>query len=139
MEYSTTSIRDVLSQELDSINDDRGKITYFEIQKVFNILPCRVFFIQTEGASTRGGHAHRICNQIFICNSGSVKITCSDSVEIANYDLKVNSFALFVPNGIWVDIEFQGAAQITVLCDQQYLESEYVRDIETFNLEKNVL
>ena len=139
MEYSATSISDVLLHDLDSVSDDRGRLTYFEIQKAFEILPCRVFFIQTDGASTRGGHAHRLCNQIFICNSGSVKITCSDSKTITEYRLQVNTIALFVPKGIWVDLDFQGPALITVLCDQQYMESKYIRSIETFKLEKNVL
>ena len=58
-----------------------------------------------------------------------------NSVE---YDLKPKTYALFVPNGIWVDLEFQGPAQITVLCDQPYMEEEYVRDIESFILEKKI-
>lgn len=105
----------------------------------FKILSSRVFFIQTDGASKRGGHAHRLCSQIFICNLGSVTIYCSDSVKISKYDLHVNTNALFVPNGIWVDLEFKGPSLITVLCDYPYLESEYIRNIETFNFEKNIL
>lgn len=138
MEYSTTSISDVLLQDLDVISDDRGQLTAIEIQKIFKIQLSRVFFIQTKGPSKRGGHAHRLCNQIFICNSGRVNISCSDSKKTTNYDLQDSSLALFVPNGIWVELEFQGPALITVLCDQPYIENEYIRNIESFNFEKSI-
>ena len=138
MEYSNTSVQDLLLRDLHMISDERGNLTYFEIQKEFAILPCRVFFIQTETATFRGGHAHRLCNQIFICNSGSVKIRCSDSIKSVDYELKANTVALLIPNGIWVDLEFQSPTLITVLCDQPYVEKEYVRDIESFILEKKI-
>lgn len=138
MEYTTSSINDVLLQDLDVISDDRGQLTVIEIQKTFKILLSRVFFIQTDGLTTRGGHAHRLCNQIFICNSGSVNVLCSDSKEITNYYLQDSTFALFVPKGIWVELEFQSPALITVLCDQPYMEAEYIRDVESFNLEKSI-
>lgn len=138
MEYSTTSIRNIYTQDLVIIEDERGFLSYLEMQKELGVSSCRVFFIQTETATMRGGHAHRLCNQIFICNSGSLKIRCSDSMNSVEYDLKPNTYALFVPNGIWVDLEFQGPAQITVLCDQPYKEEEYVRDIESFILEKKI-
>jgi dTDP-4-dehydrorhamnose 3,5-epimerase-like enzyme len=138
MEYSTTSIHDVLLQDLEAISDDRGQLTVLETQKIFKVLFSRVFFIQTDGPKSRGGHAHRLCNQIFICNSGSVKILCFDSEKSVKYDLQESTLALFVPNGIWVELEFQDAALITVLCDQPYIESEYIRNVETFNFEKNI-
>jgi dTDP-4-dehydrorhamnose 3,5-epimerase-like enzyme len=138
MEYLTTSVSDVVSIDLRPITDDRGQLTYFEIQKVFRMLPCRVFFITTDIATTRGGHAHRLCNQVFICNSGNVRITCSDSVSVASYEMRANTSVLFVPVGIWVNLEFKGPTSITVLCDQEFMETEYVRDFEKFNLEKNV-
>ncbi|ASY11288.1 putative dtdp-6-deoxy-3,4-keto-hexulose [Candidatus Planktophila lacus] len=131
-------MNDVLLQDLDVISDDRGQLTVIEIQKTFKILLSRVFFIQTDGLTTRGGHAHRLCNQIFICNSGSVNVLCSDSKEITNYYLQDSTFALFVPKGIWVELEFQSPALITVLCDQPYMEAEYIRDVESFNLEKSI-
>jgi dTDP-4-dehydrorhamnose 3,5-epimerase-like enzyme len=138
MEYSATSIYDVFLEELGAVNDERGLLTVLEIQKTFQIRLSRVFFIETEGPSVRGGHAHRLCKQIFICNSGTVKISCYDSRKIVEYELQDNKVALFVPNGIWVNLDFPGPALITVLCDQPYIESEYVRDIETFNIGKNV-
>jgi dTDP-4-dehydrorhamnose 3,5-epimerase-like enzyme len=139
MEHATTSINDVKLYNLDAISDDRGLLTVLEVYKRFEIQLSRVFFIQTVGPTTRGGHAHRLCNQVFICNSGQINISCSDSRKVANYDLHDSKFALFVPKGIWVELDFQGPALITVLCDQPYIESEYIRNIESFNLEKSIL
>lgn len=138
MEYATTSISDILLQDLDVINDDRGQLIAIEIQKIFKIQLSRVFFIQTKGPSERGGHAHRLCNQIFICNSGRVNISCSDSRKTANYNLQDSNLALFVPIGIWVELEFPGPALVTVLCDHPYIEEEYIRSIESFNFEKSI-
>ena len=139
MDYSTTSINDVLSRDFQSVKDKRGELKFFEIHKVFNILACRIFFIQTVGSSLRGGHAHRLCNQVIICNFGSVSIKCFDSVNIKKYELNDKNFALFIPCGIWVDIQFHGPALITVLCDQPYIEEEYIRDIDAYNVEKKIL
>ena len=92
----------------------------------------RVFFISNELPEERGGHAHKTCKQLFVCISGDIRILCKDGKSSKEFVLLGLDKTLFVPSGIWVDIEMGANASLGVITDQKYSESDYIRDWTEF-------
>jgi dTDP-4-dehydrorhamnose 3,5-epimerase-like enzyme len=93
----------------------------------------RMFTIVAPAGSKRGRHAHRLCSQFMLCVSGAMDITCDDGTDRKMFLLDRSEFALFVPPGIWLEIDArQKDSVLIVLCDRLYEERDYIRDYGEF-------
>ena len=98
----------------------------FSVKRVFTVL-------NSEVGTTRGKHAHKICNQLICCVAGGVRLTCDDGLRKKEIDLTPMSQGVFVPAGVWAEqLCTEASSVIIVFCDQPYDESDYIRDYGQF-------
>lgn len=86
----------------------------------------RIFFIENKFLENRGDHAHKLCSQLFIPNSGQIELICHDGKTEARYFLNSLDHALLVPPGIWVKLVMESKSSVTVLTDQYYDAEDYI-------------
>lgn len=82
---------------------------------------------------TRGNHAHKTLNQIFIAAQGTLKLELTDGKISKTIYLSKESGYLYITPGIWRVIS--GAsdnAVLLVLADQPYDEQDYIRDWDQY-------
>jgi|TARA_B110000114_G_C14954240_1_gene341630 UDP-2-acetamido-3-amino-2,3-dideoxy-glucuronate N-acetyltransferase len=120
--------------ELQYFDDDSGGIVVMESQS--NNIPFeikRVFNVSSPKNSIRGKHAHRECTQLLVCNNGSVEVVCDNGIEVCQYTLDKPSLGLLISPGIWAQQKYiEENTILTVLCNQTYSESDYIREYKEF-------
>lgn len=92
----------------------------------------RVFYMY-DVIQSRGFHAHRETQQVFIAISGSCEIILKDGIAQENILLNSNNVGLYVDKMIWNEMHnFSKDCILVVLADTYYDESEYIRDYNEF-------
>ena len=123
---------------LRSLIDSRGELIIGE----FADLPFKPqrFFIQkvNHGGTSRGGHAHRSCEQLLIPLVGDVEIEFF-SGDISNkLILSDPAFGLYIPKMVWANQFFERRdASLLVLASEPYQENDYIRSFGEFELAMN--
>ena len=126
-----TDVSQVVKIEGTTFLDDRGNLASISLEKNFPWIPVRIFTINTKESVQRGFHAHKICNQAFIKNSGDIRVTIKDGNSQREIDLNFGCL-LLIPNGIWVELEMKEDSAITVLCNKAFAENDYIRNWAEF-------
>lgn len=113
--------------------DGRGNLSYIEK----DILPFkmeRVYYLyDVPSDSTRGGHAHKELQQALIALSGSFDVVVDDGEGRQSITLNKPTKALFIPPGIWREIEnFSSGAVCLSLVSDVFKESDYIREYADF-------
>ncbi len=99
----------------------------------------RIFNVRADKGCTRGRHAHRECTQLLICTNGEVEVTCDDGSQTIVYVLNKVNYGLLIQPGIWAEQKYvKKNTVLTVLCDLEYDENDYIRDYEVFLKYKGV-
>lgn len=111
----------------------RGILTVFELNEI-PFVTKRVFTVlSSEAGVTRGKHAHKVCNQLICCLSGSVRVFCDDGLKKEEIEINPLSGAILVPAGVWSEQKYlQNLSMIAVFCDQSFNEADYIRDYDEF-------
>ena len=116
-----------------TVHDDSGNLTAFERTGVgFDV--SRVFILHdvVEGGS-RGGHAHRVLQELIVAVSGSFTVTTWDSEGEHQQHLNRASEGLYVPPMVWRRLsDFSGGAVALVLASTPYNPEDYIRDFDEF-------
>ena len=82
---------------------------------------------------TRGGHAHYDLEQVIVAVSGTITFTTEDlQGNQQEFILDSPDKGLYIPKLIWRDIKFSHNAVILCMASEKYIESDYIRDYETF-------
>ena len=127
------TINELIKINLDIKKDLRGDLVPIEFKKKLNINIERTFIVFGENNVIRGNHAHKKCNQFLCCINGICEIDCDDGRNSNINILKSPSTILKIPNMIWSSQKYKSNNTILlVLCDQEYSESDYIRDYEGF-------
>lgn len=94
----------------------------------------RIFYIyNTPKNSKRGAHAYKNTEQVLICVSGSIKISCLDGVKETIYELNNPNEALYISPKVWrTTFDHSHDAVILVLSSLEYNENDYIRDYEEY-------
>ena len=113
--------------------DSRGQLVIGE----FTDLPFspQRFFTQTvdKDGATRGGHAHRSCQQLFIPILGEIKVELHLNNQTRTLVLNDPSVGLFLPSMIWSSQYFERKESIAlVLASEPYLEDDYIRSLDEY-------
>jgi len=107
---------------------------------IIPFVPQRFFWLtNTTTTETRGGHAHRTCEQMIICISGSVTC-CIESIKgaIDHCALKAGE-AIYLPLFHWLELSnFSDTCTIGVFASEPYNENDYIRSKEEFELMQQV-
>lgn len=87
---------------------------------------------------TRGGHAHLELEQVIVAVSGTIIFNVEDlEGNKKEFILDSPEKGLFLPKLIWRDIKFSHNAVLLCLASEKYIESDYIREYETFLKHRN--
>ena len=128
-----TSVKDSVLIDLPVVNDVRGNLAF--IQEGF--LPFdfkRIYYLfDVPSTAYRGGHSHKIQNEVLIALSGSFEVILKDGVSEKTVLLNKPNIGLHIPTGIWRELQnFSSGAVCLVLAEDLFDESDYIRDYQEF-------
>ena len=93
----------------------------------------RVFTVSAKEGDVRGEHAHKRCNQLLVCVTGEILVTCDDGSLTSEYLLNDMETGLLIPRGVWAKQEYlMNGTVLMVLCDRAYEAEDYIRDYHDF-------
>jgi len=93
----------------------------------------RIFTVMAKKNEIRGNHAHKICQQLLVCVSGEIEVTCDDGLNQRIYRLSEMGKGLLIPAGIWASEKYINEGSVLmVLCDQAYEKNDYIFNYEEF-------
>lgn len=124
--------------ELPKITDRRGNLSFIEENNhiPFNIL--RSYWIyDVPGGEVRGGHAYKDNHEFIIALSGSFDIILDDGKESKRYHLNRSYYGIYVPNGIWRQMDnFSTNSLALILASFPFSKEDYIYDYEAFKTMK---
>lgn len=98
----------------------------FEIKRVF-------YLYDVPGGAERGGHAHRVLQQLIVAASGAFEVMLDDGQSQRTVLLDRSYYGLYVPKMIWTQVTgFCTGAICLVFASLAYDESDYIRDHPEF-------
>lgn len=115
------------------VEDERGNLGF--IQK--DVLPFefkRVYYLfDVPSNAFRGGHSHIEQMEVLIALSGSFEVVLNDGYEKKSFVLNKPNIGLYIPKGIWRELEnFSSGAICLVLASDEFLEEDYIREFDEF-------
>jgi hypothetical protein len=134
-----SSIYDCCIIELNKIHNRSGNITAIDgkIDIPFGIE--RVYYLyDVPGGAERGGHAHKILQQLIVAASGCFDVVLDDGKNRKVVELNRPYYGLHIVPGIWREIiNFSSGAICLVLASHKYDKEDYIRDYNNFTDFKN--
>jgi dTDP-4-dehydrorhamnose 3,5-epimerase-like enzyme len=120
------------------VAEPRGNLSFIEGNNQIPFPIKRIYFLyDVPSGATRGGHSHRKLSELIIALSGSFDVILDDGVEKKKFFLNSPHYGLFIPPGLWREIEnFSSNSVLLALASDIYDEKDYIRDYEVFK--KNV-
>lgn len=120
----------VTQYSIDSVcSKGRAPLFFSHISPGF--LMHRIFWVNGTAGEVRGRHAHHKCRQLLICPVGSVHVklvTKSGQTDLVS--LSCDDNVLLVEPLTWLEIKFQVAGTLMVVCDREYESTDYIYDLE---------
>ena len=122
---------------LPKIEDTRGNLSFFENLKQIPFEISRTYWIyDVPGGVARGGHAYKENMEFIVALSGSFDVVLDDGVVKKTFSLNRSYYGLFVPKGMWRQMEnFSTNSLALVLSSTNYEQADYIRDFEQFKQE----
>jgi hypothetical protein len=128
------SVLDCHLVEFPKIHDPRGNLTFLEGEQHVDWPIRRVYYLyDVPGGAERGGHAHKLNEELLIAVSGSFDVVLKDGVTEQRYQLNRPDRGLRVAATTWRELEnFSSGAVCLVLASELYDEADYYRDWREF-------
>ena len=120
--------------DLNTIKDKRGFITFFENGDKFPFDIKRIYYIYgVPDNASRGFHAHKNLQQIFIAIKGSFRIKLDDGKNSKSYYLDSPKNGLYISSMIWREMyNFEKDTTCLVIASSKYDPNDYISDYEEF-------
>jgi uncharacterized RmlC-like cupin family protein len=120
--------------DLPLIHDPRGDLTFIEGGKHVPFQIARVYYLYNLPVDAeRGGHAHRLLEQVIFALSGSFRVKVDDGANKTEYWLRDPRRGLYLKNLVWREIDsFSQGAVCMVLASNPYEERDYIRSYDQF-------
>lgn len=114
--------------------DPRGNLSVIEEFKDVPFKIERTYWIyDVPGGEARGGHAYKENEEFIVALSGSFDVVLDDGNEKKKYHLNRSYYGLYVPKGIWREMEnFSTNSLALILASTKYDANDYIRDYEIF-------
>jgi hypothetical protein len=128
------SIHEGVVIQLNKIHNRAGNITIIEGQKNLRFEVQRVYYLyDIPGGGARGGHAHKVLQQLIVAASGAFDVPLDDGQNKKMVTLNRPDYGLMIVPGIWRELSnFSSGAICLVLASKKYDEEDYIRDYEYF-------
>lgn len=128
-------MEDIKLIDIPKISDPDGRGNLSVIEKA--IIPFeikRVYYLyDVPSDSSRGGHAHIKLQQFLIALSGSFDVVLDDGKEKITITLNRPNKGLYIPNGIWRELDNFSAGSVCLsLVSDVYKEEDYIREYDQF-------
>lgn len=120
--------------DLPKIVDPRGNLTVAEGLKDVPFEVKRVYWTyDVPSGESRGGHAHRCCEEFIVAVSGSFDVTLDDGRDRRTFHLNHPYQGLYVGTGIWRTLDdFSSGAVCLVLASEGFEEEDYIREYDDY-------
>lgn len=127
-------LTDIKTIQLPKFLDERGNLSFFENENHIPFSIARAYWIyDVPGGEVRGGHAYKTLQEFIVALSGSFDVILNDGKEEKRISLNRSYMGLYVPKMIWRQLEnFSTNSLVLIVADQEYKESEYIRDFTEF-------
>lgn len=137
-ESACVTLDDVRILNLPKIHDPRGNLSFIEENKPIPFIMERVYWIyDVPGGEKRGSHAYKKNCEFMIALSGSFDVCLNDGFREHKFSLNRSYYGIYIPNMLWRSLEnFSTNSLALVLSSTTYNEDDYIRDFETFQLQK---
>ena len=114
--------------------EKQGFLVPLEYRNNLPIEVNRIFYMHNVPEnSKRGAHAYKNTEQVIICVSGSIKISCFNGKNKTEYELNRPDEALYISPNIWRETyKHSKDAVVLVLSSLEYDERDYIRIYEEF-------
>lgn len=124
--------------ELPKITDRRGNLSFIEENNHIPFKILRSYWIyDVPGGEVRGGHAYKENHEFIIALSGSFDIILDDGKESKRYHLNRSYYGIYVPNGIWRQMDnFSTNSLALILASFPFSKEDYIYDYEAFKTMK---
>lgn len=121
-------------QRLTSAIDLRGSLVATSFAEDLPFRPTRIFAVfNVPTVDVRGEHAHRQCEQFFVCLHGSVTCLVDDGHSRQEFLLNDPSTGLYVPSMIWgSQYKYTQDAVLLVIASHEYDPADYIREYDQF-------
>ena len=128
------TLNDVRIIQLPKILDRRGNLTFIEGDNHIPFEIKRTYWIyDVPGGEIRGGHAFKEQDELIVALSGSFDIVLDDGFEKKTYQLNRSYYGLYVPKGIWRQMEnFSTNSLSMILASTAFNKEDYIFDYELF-------
>lgn len=120
--------------DLKRIQDPRGNLTPIEAGADVPFTIQRVYWLyDVPGGESRGGHAHRECQELLVAASGSFDVIVDNGIHRERFFLNRSYYGLYVPSNVWRELDnFSSGSVCLVLASAAYDEADYIRDYDEF-------
>lgn len=114
--------------------DKRGNLSVIEEWKNIPFKIERTYWIyDVPGGEARGGHAYKENQEFIVALSGSFDVILDDGKERKTYSLNRSYYGLYVPKGIWREMNnFSTNSLALILSSTAYNAEDYIYDYESF-------
>jgi dTDP-4-dehydrorhamnose 3,5-epimerase-like enzyme len=117
-----------------SLGDERGSLIAIEGEQTIPFSIRRIYYIyRTEPGVERGFHAHKKLQQVAVALAGCCDMVLDDGKSRTVIKLDSPEKGVLIQPGMWREIcNFSPNCILLVLADQNYDESDYIRDYDQF-------
>lgn len=94
----------------------------------------RLYYIyNVKGSDSRGAHAHKELDQVFVMIKGACTMFLDDGIETKSIRMDNSTKALFVGKRVWHEMtDFSEDAIFVAFASAEYSESDYIRNYQEF-------
>ena len=136
--YLESTVYDCGIVHLPKISTAAGNITSINNHVDLPFATKRIYYLyDIPGGESRGGHAHKELYQVITALGGSFDILLDDGIRKRIFSINRPDMGLLIVPGIWREIfNFSSGCTCFVLASEKYSETDYMRDYESFKIEK---
>jgi dTDP-4-dehydrorhamnose 3,5-epimerase-like enzyme len=120
--------------QLPKFTDPRGNLSFVEQLNHIPFEIKRTYWIyDVPGGEARGGHAFKKNEEFIVALSGAFDVIVDDGQQKKKYTLNRSYYGLYVPAGLWREIEnFSTNSLALEFGSEHYNKEDYIRNYDEF-------